>query len=117
MNWRRGLIRVGIVVAVFVVLPVGAFGYLEWREQRDSEIQLKQILREEASSPGALYQKFLRESRQGGRIPDARIISRAPIPMYPTINWIFATRLALVVLAIGASFWWVFVRSINCSRQ
>jgi len=84
MNWRRGFFRIAIVLAVFVVLPLGVIGYADWRENR-----------------------YLASQQEGIQIPDARVISRSAIPTSPTHEWpIIVARFGLVVIVVGAG-WWV----------
>jgi len=109
VNWRRGFLRLGILTALILFLPLGGIAYVHWREQQ-SQPQLVRIV---GSSREAheLYEKFVHGAQtapDGGlAIPDARIISRSAIPTAPT--WPFP-RPALIfgfmgfVLGVGASW-------------
>jgi hypothetical protein len=107
VNWRRGLLRLGIVAAVFVALPFAVLVYVDWHEHRDFETQRLQTAGERATSPKALYREFLEARGTALAVPDARIISRASIPTTATIRWRIVTiRSILAVLVIGAAFSW-----------
>jgi hypothetical protein len=90
MNWKRGFFRLAMVVAIFVLPPIGLYGWMQWQiaEQREELV--------------------VPDAKVITRIPDARIISRSQIPTTP--EWPFPWRLAVAfgaagfVLGVGASW-------------
>lgn len=96
MNWKRGFLRLGIVAVFSVILPLGGIVYADWREQQAQQ----QLLRLDAATSRYLYEKFVHElqAAHGMDVPDARIISRAQIPMSAWPPW---WRLAAIFGAAG----------------
>ena len=90
MNLRRGLFRLAIITAIFVLPPAALYG---WMQSRIAQQQAELVI------PDA---KII------SRLPDARIISRTAIPLGPV--WPFPWRTAVVfgaagfVLGIGTSW-------------
>jgi len=92
MNWKRGFVRLAIVVAIVALPLLGFTGYDWWQIHRFDE-QQRQYLRQ--------------QQQQGLIIPDARVISRSAIPTGPSSPWPLIAAYGIAGLFAAATVSWV----------